>query len=138
MFKYKTGHFENDSGTQSLNGFCQQTLKIASGILKAMKSVLNMFTHTAQKPVKFGRILEGLVGAFGCPDAIASELAYIRLPIISQKAFVSENVASLNLLQDDLSGLAFISVGGHQVIDKRQAIQSGQHDQFVAKVIQIP
>src|SRR5258706_1116700 len=120
-----------------MNRFCQETLDIMPSILNAVKSTFNMLSNTAQKTVKFGWILKHLVSTFGGPDAIAGLLKYSGLPVIPQKAFVTENVAIFDSLQDDLSRLAFIGVGGNQIIDKRHAIQRRQHDQFVAKVVQV-
>src|SRR5258706_975637 len=121
-----------------MNGFCQQTLDIASSILNAMKGTLNMLPNVAEKPVKFGWILECLVGPFGRPDPITSLLVDVGLPIIPDKAFIAENIAVCDPLHDDFSGLALIGIGRHQVGDYRQAIQHCQHVEFVPEVVQIP
>src|SRR5258706_2408186 len=115
-----------------MNGFCQQTLDIASSILNAMKGTLNMLPNVAEKPVKFGWILECLVGPFGRPDPITSLLVDVGLPIIPDKAFIAENIAVCDPLQDDFSGLALIAIGRYQVVDYRQAIQRRQDEQLVA------
>src|SRR5258707_6243007 len=137
MFKNETGDFDNDSGTQTLNGFCQQTLDIASGILKAVKSAFNVFTNAVEQSVKFGRILQRLVGTFGGPDAVARVLADVGLPVVTDKAFVTKDVAVPDVLQNDLGGLTLVDIGCYQVIHHWQAIQRGQHNQLVAVIVEI-
>src|SRR5258708_40222438 len=93
MFEDKTSDFDNDSGAKTLNGFRQQALDIASGILKAVKRAFDMFTNAVEQSVKFGWILQRLVGTFGGPDAVACVLANVGLPIGTDKAFINKEVA---------------------------------------------
>src|SRR5260370_3024979 len=102
-----------------------------------MKRAFDMLTNAAQQTVKFGRILKGLVGTFSCPDAVASMLTHLGLPGVANKPLITKDVTIFDPLQDDLCGIALISIGAHQIVNYGQAIQSGQHDQFVAEVVQL-
>src|SRR5437868_468843 len=136
MFENQTSDFEDDTGTQAVNGLRQETFDVATGILNAVKSTFNVFTDMGEQLVKFGWILQGLVGPFGGPDTISSMLANVGLPIVANKALVAKDVTVTHTLQNDLSRLTLVSIGGYQIIDHWQAIQRGQHDQFVAKVVE--
>src|SRR5260370_30041520 len=118
-----------------MKGFCQQAFDITTSILDTMESTLNMFTDAAQEAVKFGWIWEGLISPFSRPDAVASLLTHLGLPFVTNEPLVPENVAIFDVLQETLSCIAFIHVGAHQIVKHWQAIQGGQHDQFVAKVV---
>src|SRR5258706_5393795 len=137
MFEDKTSDFDNDSGAKTLNGFRQQALDIASGILKAVKRAFDMFTNAVEQSVKFGWILQRLVGTFGGPDAVASVLVNVGLPGVTDKAFVTKDVAVPDMLRNNLSRFALVSIGSHQVIHDWQAIQRGQHNQFIAIIAEI-
>src|SRR5579863_3723641 len=102
-----------------------------------MKRSLNMLADASQQPVKFGWIVKGLVGSFGSPDAIASSLVHFGMPLIAQKAFVTEDVAVFDALQDDRRRRPLILVGRHQVIDNGHPLPRGEHDQLVAETIQL-
>src|SRR5438094_5065354 len=132
MFENETRDFENDTSTQPLNGLSQKALDVAPGILNTVKCAFDMLTNTVKQLVKFRWVLQGLVSPFGRPDAIASALADVGLPVVTQKALVAKDVAVTDMLQNDLSRCAFISMGGDQVIHHGQTIQRGQHDQFIA------
>src|SRR5436190_23847230 len=116
MFKDKTRDFEDQPGTQTLNGFCQEALNVASGVLNAMKSAFDAFTNAVEQPVKFGRVLQGLVSTFGGPDTIAGASLDVGLPLVTEKAFVAKDVAVPDPLQDHFSGLSLVRIGGDQVI----------------------
>src|SRR5258708_38264471 len=76
-----------------MNCFCQQPLDITARILDAMEGAFDMLTDAAQETVKFGWILERLVGPFTCPDAVTGVLTHLGLPLVANKALVAEEVA---------------------------------------------
>src|SRR5258708_23663172 len=100
-----------------MNGFCQQALDITACILDAMKGAFDMLTNTAQEPVKFGWILEGLVGPLTCPDTVARLLTHLGLPLVANKALVTEDVAIPYPLQDHLSRISLIVIAAHQIVN---------------------
>src|SRR6266487_3132170 len=137
MFEYKTGDFDNHTGAQALNSFCQEAFDVTPGILNAMKRAFDMFTNAIEQTVKFRRVLEGLISALGRPDTIAGALTDVSLPVVTQKAFVTKDVAVADPLQNDLSHLALVRIGSNQVIHYRQDIQRRQHHQLIAKVVEL-
>src|SRR6185436_1561162 len=103
VFEYKTSNFQDHSGDQTLYRFCQQTLYITPCFLNAVKGAFNMLTHTVQQAVKFRRISVGLVSPLAGPNAITRLLSYLSLPVFTNKAFISKEVAILDPSQDDFS-----------------------------------
>src|SRR5258708_18244417 len=137
MFKDKTSNFDNDTGAKTLNGFSQEALDIASGILKAVKGAFDVFTNAVEQWVELRRVLQRLVSPFGGPNTITCVLADVGLPVVTDKAFVAKDVTVPDVLQNALSGFTLVGIGCHQVIHHRQALQRGQHDQLVAKIAEI-
>src|SRR5579871_3520354 len=138
MFKDKTSDLKGNSEGQAMHGFSQKAFNVAGRVLNAMKSALDMFTNMNEQAVKFRWVLNSLVSSFGSPRAVAGALGHVSLPVVPKEAFVAKDVTIAHVLQDNFRRLALVSIGSNQVIEQWQAIQRGQHDQFVAKVIQIP
>src|SRR5258708_36128335 len=103
-----------------------------------MKRAFNMFTNSAQQAIKFRRILVSLIGPFHRPRPLSRLLTYLKLPIVTDEAFVAKDVTILHSLQDHFRRIALIGIGTYQVIQHRQTIQRREHYQFFAKVVQLP
>src|SRR5258708_30634835 len=106
MFKDQTSDFQSNSERQTLDGFSQEALNVASSVLNTVKSAFDMFTNMVQQTVKFRRILEGLVSPFGRPNPVARLLAYVGLPVLANKALVAKDVTVPHPLQHNLRCIA--------------------------------
>src|SRR5258708_29453371 len=119
-----------------MNRFGKQAFNVAACILNGVKGALNAFPNVPEQGIEFGRVLTGLVGAFGGPEAVAGVEQDLGLPIVADETLVAKDVAIPDLLGEHLSGLSFIQVSRDQVVQHGQAVQRGQHDQFVAEIAQ--
>src|SRR5260370_16658965 len=88
MFKDKKSNFDNDTGAKTLNGFSQEALDIASGILKAVKGAFDVFTNAVEQSVELRRVLQRLVSPFGGPNPITFVLADVGFPFVPSNAFL--------------------------------------------------
>src|SRR5258708_25325465 len=114
-----------------MNGFSQQAFQITPGVLDLVKCSLDALTNSLEQLVKGDRVLLTLVSPFGSPEAIAGALTNTGLPVIAQKAFVTENIAILHPTNHGFGALSLIQISGNQVIDHGPPLQGRQHNQFV-------
>src|SRR5258708_2675995 len=134
LLEDECSNFENDTGTQPMHCFGKQALNVAACVLNSVKGALNAFPNLPEQGIELGRVLGGLIGAFGGPDAVAGVEQHFGLPIVADETLVAEEVAIADLLGQYLSGLTFIQLSCSLVVQYGQVVQRSQHDQFVAEI----
>src|SRR3972149_8602066 len=114
----------------------QGMLYRATAFFQDVKGAFDAFADTIEQAVELRRILNALVLAFGRPDMNPMPCP-VSLPLFAEEAFVRPSVTVWRKrIQDFVSGIPLIGIGGHQFKRIRRAVERGQHDPLVAKGFQ--
>jgi hypothetical protein len=119
-------------------GCRQPALARASRRLDAVNRALNGLAPRVKAPVKFGRILEGLVGTLRRPEAMARRLTAGGWPVRTDKAFIPENSAVCERWQAARGGRARLGLGRPPVVEHGPALHRRQPNPVVAEGVQLP
>jgi hypothetical protein len=84
--------------TQSLNGFVEQSFRIASRVLECMEHPFNPLSHSRDETVERRRMLLFLVLARHRPNPIARALLPLQLPVGINEALVAINGTRVMLI----------------------------------------
>jgi len=130
-----TGHLGDHSGAKTNNCFGQQTLNISPRVLDFMKSTFDPLPNATWPPIEAWSVLKRLIGTPLGPDQIVGLIKDLGLPFQANETLVGEDIAKDQRIDDRFSRQTLIEVSRHQIIDHRNATQSGDGDLFVAKVV---
>jgi len=114
--------------------FRQQMLHMTTRMLQLMKGGFDAFADTGQQGIEGRRVLAGLVSTLSRPDAVTPSVAHLRLPQVTDEAFIGKDGTVAHAAQHTFGCHARIGVGGNQVVHQGQAIERGLGHQFEAKV----
>ena len=102
-----------------------------------MEKAFNPFPDGTPPPIQAFRILLILVSTLWCPNQVAGLIKDPRLPFEANEAFIGNDIAERELIDDGFGSQTFIQVRWHQIVDHGQPLQCAHHDQFVAKGSQV-